>query len=344
MISRPICAVQWQLPSAMNNGAIKKRVRRELILDDEWQASIKRRDIGTLARTITAIERSPEFLLSLSRHVFEENPAVSIGITGVPGAGKSTLLNQLIRAYRAQGKSVAVLAVDPSSIQTGGAVLGDRLRMQDHALDENVFVRSLSTKGHLGGVSETTFISAQLLKYAGFDRVFIETVGIGQSELDIVSVADISTIVFIPGMGDYVQGIKSGIMEVGDVFALNKCDHDGVRALEKVIRLEAHDRENKSGVPLDVCLTNAVSGEGVDELIASLEVALTRSAKLDSLRRQRQLQAFSKLLLEIELREHWLRHFIEGDAGRQFFSALAEGNSSPADIIPAFAASLEASA
>lgn len=317
---------------------------RKVILDEAWQAAIKRRDIGTLARTITAIERSPEFLLSLSRYVFAENPAVSIGITGVPGAGKSTLLNQLIRAYRAQGKTVAVLAVDPSSIQTGGAVLGDRLRMQDHALDDNVFVRSLSTKGHLGGVSETTFISAQLLKYAGFDRVFIETVGIGQSELDIVSVADISTIVFIPGMGDYVQGIKSGIMEVGDVFALNKCDHEGVRALEKVIRLEAHDRENKTGIALDVCLTNAVSGEGVGELIAALEVALARSATQDSERRQRQLQAFSKLLLEIELREHWLRPFVGGEAGQQFFSQLAAGQSNPADIISAFGAALESKA
>ncbi|MFT5575343.1 MAG: LAO/AO transport system kinase [Bermanella sp.] len=325
----------------MKNGPMKKRGRRELILDGEWQAAIKRRDMGTLARTITAIERSPEFLLALSRYVFDENRAFSIGITGVPGAGKSTLLNQLIRAYRAQGKTVAVLAVDPSSIQTGGAVLGDRLRMQDHALDDNVFVRSLSTKGHLGGVSETTFISAQLLKYAGFDRVFIETVGIGQSELDIVSVADISTIVFIPGMGDYVQGIKSGIMEVGDVFALNKCDHEGVRALEKVIRMEAHDRENKTGVPLEVCLTNAVSGEGINELIAAVEVALARSDTQDSVRRQRQLHAFSILLLEIELREHWLRCFLEGDSGRQFLSALAEGRSNPADIISVFSASLE---
>ena len=317
---------------------------REVILDEAWQASIKRRDVATLAKTITAIERSPEFLLSLSSYVFADNPAVSIGITGVPGAGKSTLLNQLIRAYRAQGKMVAVLAVDPSSVQTGGAVLGDRLRMQDHALDDNVFVRSLSTKGHLGGVSETTFISAQLLKYAGFDRVFIETVGIGQSELDIVSVADISTIVFIPGMGDYVQGIKSGIMEVGDVFALNKCDHDGVRALEKVIRLEAHDRENKTGTALDVCLTNAVSGEGVEQLIVALEKALARSATQDSARRLRQLQAFSRLLLEIELREHWLRPFIDGAQGQQFFSKLAEGQANPADIIPAFAASVESDA
>lgn len=314
---------------------------RTVTLDAQWQQAIKRRDIGVLARTITAIERSPEFLLTLSRYVFTDNPAVSIGITGVPGAGKSTLLNQLIRAYRAQGKTVAVLAVDPSSVQTGGAVLGDRLRMQDHALDDQVFVRSLSTKGHLGGVSETTFISAQLLKYAGFDRVFIETVGIGQSELDIVSVADISTIVFIPGMGDYVQGIKSGIMEVGDVFALNKCDHEGVRALEKVIRLEAHDRENKTGVPLDVCLTNAVSGEGVGELIAALELALERGMGQDSARRQRQLQAFSKLLLEIELREHWFRRFVEGESGLRFFEDLADGKSNPADIISAFAASLE---
>lgn len=304
------------------------------VLDEHWRRQVKQRDIATLARTITAIERSPEFLLALSRQVFDDDPAVSIGITGVPGAGKSTLLNQLIRACRQQGKTVAVLAVDPSSIQTGGAVLGDRLRMQDHALDDQVFVRSLSTKGHLGGVSQTTFISAQLLKYAGFDRVFIETVGIGQSELDIISVADISTIVFIPGMGDYVQGIKSGIMEVGDVFALNKCDHDGIRALEKVIGLEAHDRENKTGVAPAVCLTNAVSGEGVAELVDALDTALARSE--GQARRQKQLRAFSRLLLEIELRQNWLQPFIQGDAGARFFADLESGASNPADIIEAF--------
>ncbi len=315
---------------------------RTVTLDAQWQADIKRRDIAVLARTITAIERSPAFLLALSRYVFEDNPAVSIGITGVPGAGKSTLLNQLIRAYRAQGKSVAVLAVDPSSRQTGGAVLGDRLRMQDHALDDQVFVRSLSTKGHLGGLSETTFISAQLLKYAGFDRVFIETVGIGQSELDVVSVADISTIVFIPGMGDYVQGIKSGIMEVGDVFALNKCDHDGVRALEKVIRLEAHDRENKTGVPLEICLTNAVSGEGIDALTAAIEQSLDRCSQQETARRQRQLKAFSILLLDIELRENWQRRFVEGGTGQQFFAELEAGRSKPADIVSVFKASVGA--
>lgn len=305
------------------------------VLDEHWRQLVKQRDIATLARTITAIERSPEFLLALSRQVFDDDPAVSIGITGVPGAGKSTLLNQLIRACRQQGKSVAVLAVDPSSIQTGGAVLGDRLRMQDHALDHQVFVRSLSTKGHLGGVSQTTFISAQLLKYAGFDRVFIETVGIGQSELDIISVADISTIVFIPGMGDYVQGIKSGIMEVGDVFALNKCDHDGIRALEKVIGMEAHDRENKTGVAPAVCLTNAVSGEGVAELVDAMDAALARSDEGQA-RRQKQLRAFSRLLLEIELRQNWLQPFIEGEGGAQFFTDLESGASNPADIIEAF--------
>ena len=201
-------------------------MRRPIVLDDAWRAAIQSRDIATLARTITAIERSPEFLLQLSREVFSVQPVSSIGITGVPGAGKSTLLNQLIKHYRQTGKNIAVLAVDPSSIQTGGAVLGDRLRMQDHALDDGVFVRSLSTKGQLGGVSETTFITAQLLKFAGFDRIFIETVGIGQNELDIVRVADVSALVFIPGGGDYVQGIKSGVMEVGDVFAINKSDLD----------------------------------------------------------------------------------------------------------------------
>lgn len=309
-------------------------MRRPVVLDDAWQSAIRARDVATLARTITAIERSPDFLLSLSRRIFSVQPVNSIGITGVPGAGKSTLLNQLIRHYRQSGNSVAVLAVDPSSLQTGGAVLGDRLRMQDHALDDGVFVRSLSTKGQLGGVSETTFITSQLLKFAGFDRIFIETVGIGQNELDIVRVADVSTLVFIPGGGDYVQGIKSGVMEVGDVFTINKCDVDGVRALEKVLQLEAHDRENKTGFATAVCRTNAVSGEGVEVLVQALEAAL--DAPQAQARRSLQLRAFSELLLNIELRQNWLVPFVQGTSGTAFFKALMQGEAQPADIVDAF--------
>ncbi|MAY35914.1 MAG: methylmalonyl Co-A mutase-associated GTPase MeaB [Spongiibacteraceae bacterium] len=309
-------------------------MRRPIVLDDAWRAAIQSRDIATLARTITAIERSPEFLLQLSREVFSVQPVSSIGITGVPGAGKSTLLNQLIKHYRQAGKNIAVLAVDPSSIQTGGAVLGDRLRMQDHALDDGVFVRSLSTKGQLGGVSETTFITAQLLKFAGFDRIFIETVGIGQNELDIVRVADVSALVFIPGGGDYVQGIKSGVMEVGDVFAINKSDLDGVRALEKVLQMEAHDRENKTGFVTTVCRTNAISGDGVAELSHALETALQSSQALA--RRASQLRAFSELLLTIELRQHWLKPFVAGERGTAFFADLERGKTQPADIVDAF--------
>lgn len=309
-------------------------MRRPIVLDDAWRAAIQARDVATLARTITAIERSPEFLLQLSREVFAVQPVSSIGITGVPGAGKSTLLNQLIKHYRESGKNVAVLAVDPSSIQTGGAVLGDRLRMQDHALDTGVFVRSLSTKGQLGGVSETTFITAQLLKFAGFDRIFIETVGIGQNELDIVRVADVSALVFIPGGGDYVQGIKSGVMEVGDVFAINKSDLEGVRALEKVLQMEAHDRENKTGFVTTVCRTNAISGDGVADLSDALETALQSSQALA--RRASQLRAFSELLLTIELRQHWLKPFVTGERGSAFFEDLEQGKTQPADIVDAF--------
>ena len=309
-------------------------MRRHVVLDEEWRAAVQRRDVATLARTITAIERSPEFLLELSRQVFAVAPVNTLGITGVPGAGKSTLLNQLIRHYRLAGKTVAVIAVDPSSTQTGGAVLGDRLRMQDHALDEGVFVRSLSTRGQLGGVSETTFITAQLLKFAGFDRIFIETVGIGQNELDIVRVADVSALVFIPGGGDFVQGIKSGVMEVGDVFAINKCDLDGVRALEKVLQLEAHDRENKTGFVTQVCRTNAINGDGVDALISALENALNSDQA--AARRADQLRAFSELLLRIELRKHWLEPFLNGHHGQSFFDALARGEAQPAAIVDAF--------
>lgn len=312
-------------------------MRRRIELDDEWRAKIARRDTGTLARTISAIERDPQFLLAICERIFAENASASLGITGPPGAGKSTLINRVIADYRRRGMTVAVLAIDPSSVATGGAVLGDRLRMQDHALDDSVFVRSLSTKGHLGGVSQSTFVIAQLLKYAGFDRVLIETVGIGQNELEIVSVADITSIVLIPGMGDQIQAIKSGIMEVGDLFVLNKKDHPGIRTLQRIIGEEAHARENKSGTELPVRLTNAVSGEGVAELVDTCETLLER--RPGPLREQRireQREAFARSLLDAYISNNIRRPFYDSEQYRAFERAFDDTAAGPAGIVAAF--------
>jgi LAO/AO transport system kinase len=159
-----------------------------------------------------------------------------VGITGPPGAGKSTLTDKLVGALRGRGRRVAVLAVDPSSPFTGGAILGDRIRMQRHATDEGVFIRSLATRGHLGGLSRAASEAARVLDAAGYDDVIIETVGVGQSEVDIVRIADTVVLVSVPGLGDDIQAIKAGVMEIGDVFCVNKADKDGAERVVREIR------------------------------------------------------------------------------------------------------------
>src|SRR6202790_4969452 len=194
-------------------------------------------DVRTLARAATWIEnRSPE-AEPLLRDLFPHTgQALILGITGASGSGKSTLCDQLTRVLRAEGKKVAVLAVDPSSPYTGGALLGDRIRMQRHHSDAGVFIRSMATRGWLGGLAAATTDMAVLLDAAGKDVVLIETVGVGQDEVEIAKLADATVVVLVPGMGDDVQAIKAGIMEIADVFVINKSDQPGADQLEREIK------------------------------------------------------------------------------------------------------------
>ena len=190
-----------------------------------------------LARLITLLEdHDPEAIEIMRILRGNTGRARTIGITGPPGAGKSTLVTEIIRSLRKRGSRVGVLAVDPSSPFTGGAILGDRLRMQEHATDEGVFMRSLASRGHLGGLSRATGSAARALDAAGFDYILIETVGVGQSEVDIVSVADAVVLISVPGLGDDIQVIKAGIMEIGDIFVVNKADREGADRVVREIR------------------------------------------------------------------------------------------------------------
>lgn len=191
-------------------------------------------DVRSVARLITRLESGDrEAYASLFRLKDHGGKAQVIGITGPPGAGKSTLADKLISQFRARGLKVGVLAVDPSSPFSGGAILGDRLRMQNHATDAGVFIRSLASRGSLGGISKATQAAIRVLDAAGYDLVLVETVGVGQSEIDIVKVADTVVLVSVPGLGDDIQVIKAGIMEIGDIFVVNKADRDGA---DKVVR------------------------------------------------------------------------------------------------------------
>lgn len=225
-----------------------------------------------VARLISLVEdRSP----SLREVSAALTPLVGrahiVGITGSPGVGKSTSTSALVTALRAQGKRVGVLAVDPTSPFSGGALLGDRIRMQDHALDEGVFIRSMASRGHLGGLSATAPQALRVLDAAGCDVVLVETVGVGQSEVEIAGLADTTLVLLAPGMGDGIQAAKAGILEIGDVFVVNKADREGAQATRRELRsvVAMTDRADGAWTP-PILLTTATSGEGVAEVVDAI--------------------------------------------------------------------------
>ena len=223
-------------------------------------------DVRALARAATWIENgAPEGAALLQELGARPGHALVVGITGPPGAGKSTLCDQLIRAIRAEGQRVAVIAVDPSSPVTGGALLGDRIRMQRHHDDPGVFIRSMATRGWQGGLAKTTGDLVKLLGAAGYDVVIVETVGVGQAEVEVARLAQVTVLVLVPGAGDDVQAIKAGIMEIAQVFAINKADLPGADRLEQ----ELHG----SGVTAPIIKVVALEGKGVDQLLAAVRSA-----------------------------------------------------------------------
>ena len=229
--------------------------------------------VASGARVIRWLEDgAPEGIEALKRLYPRSGRAHLVGITGPPGAGKSTLVDALIAEYRKRGRRVAVVAIDPSSPFSGGAILGDRVRMQRHATDPHVFIRSMATRGQLGGLSRTTFEATAVLDAMGYDVVMVETVGVGQDELEVVELAHTTLVVNVPGLGDDIQAIKAGILEVGDVFVLNKADRPGAEDTEKQLLTMLHLRDVAEGdwsPPL--VKTVAAREEGIDALVAACD-------------------------------------------------------------------------
>ncbi len=272
------------------------------------------RDPRALARAISLVENETAQGAALIGKIYSKTGrAHLIGVTGPPGAGKSTLVDRIIAEYRAQKKTVAVLAVDPTSPYSGGAILGDRVRMGSHASDEGVFIRSMATRGHLGGLATTTAEAALLLDAAGFDIVIIETVGVGQDEVDIVRTADVSIVVLVPGTGDEVQALKAGIMEIADIFVVNKADREGAdrtaSSIESMLTLEIFD-EAEWRPP--VMRTEATAGRGITELLETVEKFRIHSGEKVGVRRRARA--------EWRLREILSRRFM-----RQLELSLAPG-------------------
>lgn len=223
-------------------------------------------DPRSIGRLISFVEADTPSAKEIMKQVYPRTgKAKVIGITGSPGAGKSTFVDRLIEQFKGENKKVGVIAIDPSSPFTGGAILGDRLRMQSHALDEDVFIRSMGSRGHLGGVSRSTHEAALILDACGFDIVLIETVGVGQSEVDIIKIADTVVLVLVPGMGDDVQIMKAGIMEIADTFVVNKADKEGADKVASDVQVMLKMLKEKEWVP-PVTLVSSQNNTGVEEV------------------------------------------------------------------------------
>ena len=236
---------------------------------DRSAERVLRGDVLAASRLMRDIEdRIPQALEVLKDLYSRTGRAYIIGITGIPGSGKSTIVDRLVEIFRKEGKTIGIVAVDPTSPFTGGALLGDRIRMQRHATDEGVFIRSLATRGNLGGLSQATQDIVTVLDAMGKDIILVETVGVGQDEVDIVNTAHTSIVVLMPGLGDDIQAIKAGIIEIGDLFVINKCDREGANRMERDLRMALDmSRKREDGWEAPIFKTEAVSGKGIVELV-----------------------------------------------------------------------------
>jgi len=238
---------------------------------DDLIRRVRAGDVRGIARVLSMVENGHELAPVIMHDLYDpERTGLTVGITGPPGAGKSTLTSRLISHWRLLSRKVGVIAVDPSSPFSGGALLGDRLRMQEHASDPGVFIRSMGSRGHLGGLAGSTRDALEVLAAASYDPVLVETMGVGQAEVEIASLADLTLLVLVPGLGDEVQTMKAGIMEIGDMIVLNKADRQGIDQLESAVMASLELIPDESRRP-PVIRCSAQTGQGIEDLTAEID-------------------------------------------------------------------------
>jgi LAO/AO transport system kinase len=299
---------------------------------EDWAAKVLAGDVRAISRAITAIENhSPESEALLKQLFPHTGQAYLIGVTGAPGTGKSTLVDRLAAYHRKHKERVGVVAVDPTSPYSGGAILGDRIRMQGHAGDTGIFIRSMATRGFLGGLARSTAEVALLLDAAGKRQILIETVGVGQDEIDIVRLADCVLVMLVPGLGDDIQNMKAGLMEIGDIFVLNKADREGADRLEEQLHAMLSLVMPHDGWHPPVVRTVATENRGVDELAGTIE-KFRKHFESSGERRKKHIEHWKNRLIEM-LESRLLEKVLGGKNGearlQELAAAVAERKKDP---------------
>ena len=284
---------------------------------------ITRGDSRAVARAISKVEDGAKDASDLMKEIFAHTGhGLVIGITGPPGAGKSSLVDKLALLYRQQGERVGIIAVDPSSPFSGGAILGDRIRMQTLGLDKGVFIRSMATRGNLGGLARSTVDAVAILDAAGYAKIIVETVGVGQDEVEIVKAADVSVVVLVPGMGDDIQAIKAGIMEIGDIFVINKADREGVYSTEKELEALLSLAARPDSWQPAIVKTVATESRGIDELAKAIDCFSKTQLKNEmGFDRRRAIARWRILKL---LREQLLTQTLDRNSASETLDRLAD--------------------
>jgi LAO/AO transport system kinase len=299
---------------------------------DEWAAKVLQGDIRAISRAITAIENHSQESEHLLKQLFSHTGnAYLTGITGAPGTGKSTLVDRLAAAHRRREESVGIVAVDPTSPYSGGAILGDRIRMQGHSGDEGIFIRSMATRGFLGGLARSTAEVALLLDAAGKRQILIETVGVGQDEVDIMGLADCVLVVLVPGLGDDIQNMKAGLMEIGDIFVLNKADREGADRLEEQLHAMLSLVMPRDGWHPPIVRTVATENRGIGELAAEID-KFRKHFESSGERKKKHVEHWKNRLIEM-LESRLLERVLDGKEGearlRDLAAAVADRKQDP---------------